>query len=199
MALDENIIKRWQSSRILLLGGSAGSFKLLYRIVKLLPEKCDKTIIIIIHRKKNFFSEIEKLFAENSRMCLREICDKEPLALNTIYVAPSNYHTLVEKQGLFSLDVSEAVWFSKPSIDVTFESVAEIYKDKVTAILLSGANQDGASGLLKLRRNGALTIAQNPIEAEMSEMPKAAVDLQAAEYILSTNDIYKLLETLPNI
>ncbi|HEK21287.1 MAG: chemotaxis protein CheB [Mucilaginibacter sp.] len=198
LALDDHIIQRWQSSRILLLGGSAGSFKLLYRIVKLLPAKCSKTVIIIIHRKKNFFSEIEKLFAENSRMCLREISDKEPIAINTIYVAPANYHTLVEKQGFFSLDVSEAVWFSKPSIDVTFESVAEIFKDQVTAILFSGANQDGASGLLKLRQSGALTIAQNPVEAEMTEMPQSAIDMHAAEYVLSTTDIFKLLETPPD-
>ena len=94
----------------------------------------------------------------------------------------------------FSLDVSEAVWYSKPSIDVTFESVADVYKEKVTAILLSGANQDGATGLLKLRQEGALTIAQHPEDAEMAEMPRSAIDINAAEYILRTTDIFELLE-----
>jgi two-component system chemotaxis response regulator CheB len=144
--------------------------------------------------KKNFFSEIEKLFAENSRMLLREISDKEPVKKSTIYIAPANYHTLVEEERIFSLDVSEAVWFSKPSIDVTFQSVADVYKDRCTAILFSGANQDGAEGLLKLRKNGALTIAQHPDDAEMAEMPRAAIKIDAAEYILRTIEIFELLQ-----
>src|SRR5206468_10147065 len=123
--------------------------------------------ILIIHRKKNFFSEIEKLFAENSRMYMREIEDKDILKTNTMFIAPANYHTLIEEGGYFSLDVSEPVWYSKPSIDVTFESAAEVYRDRCTAILLSGANQDGAQGLLKLRNAGSLTIVQHPADAEM--------------------------------
>ncbi|RFZ90890.1 chemotaxis protein CheB [Mucilaginibacter conchicola] len=198
MALDEHIKQRWRNSQMLLLGGSAGSFKLLFKLVKLLPVDFSKTVIIVIHRKKNFFSEIEKLFAENSRMLLREISDKEPVNGNTIYIAPANYHSLVEKEGFFSLDVSEAVWYSKPSIDVTFESVAEVYKNRVTAVLFSGANQDGAEGLLKLRQGGALTIAQDPADAEMTEMPQSAIDMHAAEYVLSTNDIFELLQTPPD-
>ncbi|MCQ6957383.1 chemotaxis protein CheB [Mucilaginibacter aquariorum] len=194
MALDDKIKRRWRESRILLLGGSAGSFKILFRLVKLLPVNLNKTVIIVIHRKKNFLSEIEKLFGENSRMLLREISDKEPIVNNTIYIAPANYHSLVENEGFFSLDVSEAVWYSKPSIDVTFESVADVYKGKVTAILFSGANQDGATGLLKLRQEGALTIAQHPEDAEMAEMPRSAIDIDAAEYILRTTDIFELLE-----
>jgi two-component system chemotaxis response regulator CheB len=162
LAPDKNLLERWQSAEILLLGGSAGSFKLLFHIVKLLAPNLNKTVIIIIHRKKNFFSEIEKLFAENSRMLMREIGDKDTLNRNTIYIAPANYHTLIEKEGTFGLDVSEAVWYSKPSIDVTFESAAEVYKERCMAILLSGANQDGAEGLLKLRNAGATTIAQHP-------------------------------------
>jgi two-component system chemotaxis response regulator CheB len=196
LALDDKIKLRWKESRILLLGGSAGAFKILFRLVKLLPVNLNKTVIIVIHRKKNFFSEIEKLFGENSRMQLREISDKEPIVNNAIYIAPANYHSLVENEGFFSLDVSEAVWYSKPSIDVTFESVADVYKEKVTAILLSGANQDGATGLLKLRQEGALTIAQHPEDAEMAEMPQSAIDINAAEYILRTTDIFELLEDI---
>jgi len=194
LALDRNLITRWQESKVLLLGGSAGSFKLLYRFVKLLPATLNKTVIIIIHRKKNFFSEIEKLFAENSRMSLREISDKDPIDGNTVYIAPANYHALIEKEGHFGLDVSEPVWYSKPSIDVTFESAAEAYKENCTAILLSGANQDGAEGLLKLRQAGALTIAQHPDDAEMDEMPKAAIKIDAAQYILHTAEIFELLQ-----
>lgn len=194
MALDPKIVQHWQKTKVLLLGGSAGSFKLLFRLVKLLPHDLDKTVIIVIHRKKNFFSEIEKLFAENSRMLLREISDKEPIVSNVIYIAPANYHTLIEKEGFFSLDVSDAVWYSKPSIDVTFESAAEIYKEDCTAILFSGANQDGAEGLLKLRNSGALTIVQHPDDAEMDEMPRAAINIKAGEYILRNEEIFALIK-----
>jgi two-component system chemotaxis response regulator CheB len=194
LALKSDIIKHWQNSKVLLMGGSAGSFKLILRIVNSFPHDLNKTVIIVMHRKKNFFSEIEKLFAQNSRMQLREISDKEEIENNAIYIAPANYHTLIEKTGHFGLDVSEAVWYSRPSIDVTFESAAEVYKQNCTAILFSGANQDGAEGLLKLRENGALTIAQHPDDAEMSEMPQAAINIKAAEYILHTTEILELIQ-----
>ncbi|WP_162996469.1 chemotaxis protein CheB [Mucilaginibacter celer] len=193
MAPDKNLLERWQAAEILLFGGSAGSFKILFRIIKELPGAFGKTVILIIHRKKNFFSEIEKLFAENSRMYMREIEDKDILKKNTMYIAPANYHTLIEEGGYFSLDVSEAVWYSKPSIDVTFESAAEVYGDKCVAILLSGANQDGADGMLKIRKSGGLTIAQQPEDAEMPEMPRSAIKNGAAEYVLTQDEIFKLL------
>ena len=194
MPLDNQIIAHWKKSEFLLIGGSAGSFKLIFNIVKGFNEDLGKAVIIIIHRKKNFFSEIEKLFSENSRISLREITDKEVVCTNTIYIAPANYHTLIEKDGSFALDVSEAIWYSRPSIDVTFESAAEAFKDRCTAILFSGANQDGAEGLLKLRENGCLTIVQNPEEAEMPQMPLAAIEINAAEYIMSSNDIFELIK-----
>jgi len=195
LALDKNIIDRWQKSNILLLGGSAGSFKLIFSIIKNFNADLNKTVIIIIHRKKNFYSEIEKLFAENSRMLFREISDKDKIRDNTIYIAPANYHALIEKEKCFALDVSDAIWYSKPSIDVTFESAADVYKNNCTAVLLSGANQDGAEGLLKLRKSGSLTIVQDPKDAEMPQMPEAAVNINAAEFILSSNQILELLKT----
>lgn len=195
MALDENIIAKWRESELLVLGGSAGSFKHIYNAVRVFPADLNKTVLIIIHRKKNFFSEIENLFAENSRMYLREVSDKDVIHTNTVYIAPANYHTLIESKTSFGLDVSEAVWYSKPSIDVSFECAAEVFKNKCTAVLFSGANQDGARGLLSLRNNGALTIAQDPDEAEMPEMPRAAIKLNAAEYVLKTDDILDLFKT----
>ena len=195
MALDENIIAKWRESELLVLGGSAGSFKHIFNAVRVFPADLNKTVLIIIHRKKNFFSEIENLFAENSRMFLREVSDKDAIHKNTIYIAPANYHTLIESKDSFGLDVSEAVWYSKPSIDVSFECAAEVFRDKCTAVLFSGANQDGARGLLSLRNKGALTIAQNPAEAEMPEMPQAAIRLNAAELILNVHDILDLFKT----
>lgn len=195
MALDENIINRWHSSEILLIGGSAGSFKLMFKVVQFLPADLNKSVIIVMHRKRNFASEIERLFARNSMMKLREIGDKDIIDKNTIYVAPANYHVLIEGTGHFALDVSDPVWFSKPSIDITFESAAEVFKNKCTAILLSGANQDGAAGLLKLRDAGSLTIAQDPDDAELPEMPREAINMKAADYVLNTIEIVELLRS----
>ncbi len=195
MPIDKSLISRWQNTEILLLGGSAGSFNIIFRLIRNITSDPGKAIIVVIHRRKNFFSEIEKLFAENSRMLFKEITDKERIRPNTVYVAPANYHTLIEKDRCFGLDVSESVWYSKPSIDVTFESAAEVYKDRCAAILFSGANQDGAEGLLKLREAGALTIAQNPADAEMPQMPEAAININAAQYILNTSEILELIDT----
>lgn len=195
MALNNDIIERWHKSDLLLLGGSAGSFKLIFRAVKSFPADLGKTVIIVIHRKKNFFSEIEKLFAENTRMSMREIADKDVIANNTVYIVPANYHALIEKEGTFGLDVSEAVWYSKPSIDVTFESAAEVFGGRCTAILFSGANQDGAAGLLKLKEAGSMTIVQHPNDAEMQEMPNAAITANAADYILHNDELFELLKT----
>jgi two-component system chemotaxis response regulator CheB len=195
LALSEDMIARWQQSDLLLLGGSAGSFKAIYNATKIFPANLNKAVLIIIHRKKNFSSEIENLFAANSRMSTREVSDKDAINKNTIYIAPSNYHTLIESRTGFGLDVSEAIWYSKPSIDVSFECAAEVFMDKCTAVLFSGANQDGAHGLLSLRNSGALTIAQDPEEAEMPEMPQAAIRIDAAEYILTTKDILALFKT----
>jgi two-component system chemotaxis response regulator CheB len=193
LALDKNIVKRWNNADILLLGGSAGSFKVIFQVVKSLTPDLNKVVIIVIHRKKNFLSEIEKLFSENTRISFREISDKDQINNNTVYIAPANYHTLIENNGYFSLDVSDAVWYSKPSIDVTFESAAEVYGDRCMAVLFSGANQDGAEGLLRLRKNGSITIVQDPNDAEVSVMPNAAININAAEYILKTVDILELL------
>jgi two-component system chemotaxis response regulator CheB len=195
LGIDINIIERFHNSEILLIGGSAGSFKLILQVVKSLRPNLNKVVIIIIHRKKNFLSNIEKLFADNCHISLKKISDKDKINKNTIYIAPANYHTLIEKAGYFGLDVSEPVWFSRPSIDVTFESAAEAYGNRCTAILFSGANHDGAQGMLKLRNAGALTIVQDPDDAEMPEMPNAAMNINAVDYVLRSDEIFELLKS----
>jgi two-component system chemotaxis response regulator CheB len=193
LEIDEQIIERWHNSDVLLLGGSAGSFKQILQAVRNLKPGFNKAVIIIIHRNKDFPSEIEKLFGGNCLLPVREISDKDSINKNTVYIAPANYHTLIEKGDYFSLDVSEAVWHSKPAIDVTFESAADEYKGRCTAILFSGSNRDGAQGMLKLREAGSLTIAQNPDDAEMPEMPAAAINLNGVDYVLRTAEIFELL------
>jgi len=193
LGIDGNIIERWHNSDVLLLGGSAGSFKPILQIIRNLKPGFNKAVIIIIHRNKDFPGKIEKLFGGNCLLPLMEISDKDKIAKNTVYIAPANYHTLIENGDYFSLDVSEAVWYSKPAIDVTFESAADGFKDHCTAILFSGSNRDGARGMLKLREAGSLTIAQHPDDAEMPEMPASAINLNGVDYVLRTSEIFELL------
>jgi two-component system chemotaxis response regulator CheB len=189
-----SILQRLESAEVVLLGGSAGSFVPIFDVVKLLPPDFKQAIVVIIHRGKNNFSDIENLFNDNCRILVRELLDKDKVKPGCVYIAPANYHTLFEKDKTFALDVSEPVWFSKPSIDVTFESAAGAYGSCCAGILFSGANQDGANGLLKLRNAGALTIVQDPEEAEMETMPKAAVDIDAGEFILTSKRILNLFD-----
>jgi two-component system chemotaxis response regulator CheB len=192
---DKQLIDRWKHSEILLLGGSAGAFKIVFAAVRLLQPGFNKAVLIVLHRNKTNTGEMEKTLAQNTGLPLKEVSDKHTIERNAIYVAPAGYHTLVEKNGVFGMDVSDPVLYSKPSIDVTFESAADSYRDKCTAILLSGANADGTWGLLSLKQAGSLTIVQDPAEAEMPEMPIAAINASAAEYILTTRQIFNLLKT----
>jgi two-component system chemotaxis response regulator CheB len=189
------ILQRLRRSEVILIGGSAGSFTPIFNIIRSLPASYDQTIIIVIHRGKNNFSDVANLFNDHCRISVSEITDKDKISAGQVYIAPANYHTLIEKNKTFALDVSEAVWYSKPSIDVTFDSAATVYGGGCAAILFSGANQDGAEGLLKLRNNGALTIVQDPKDAEMNVMPQAAIKIGAAEFILKNDQILNLIRT----
>ena len=191
----DTILPRLRQTEVILIGGSAGSFTPIFNIIRSLPKDYDHAIVVVIHRGKNNFSDIENLFNDNCRISVSEITDKDKITAGKVYIAPANYHTLIEKNKTFALDVSEPVWYSKPSIDVTLDSAANIYGDKCAAVLFSGANQDGAEGLLKLRKRGALTIIQDPKDAEMSAMPQAAVDVDAGEFILKTNQILNLMRS----
>ncbi|MFL9482275.1 chemotaxis protein CheB [Chitinophagaceae bacterium LWZ2-11] len=142
---------------LIIIGGSAGSLNIIEEILAALPSTFEIPIIIIIHRMRNVLSEMDKLLSVgtgNKKVIEPE--DKTPLKSNYIYLAPQNYHLLIEEDRTLSLDYSEQINFSRPSIDVSFESAAKVFKNKLLAILLSGANKDGGirhSTNFKIRRN----------------------------------------------
>ena len=115
--------------------------------------------------------------------------DKDAIIPGTIYIAPPDYHLLIENKDSFSLDSSEKVHFSRPSIDVTFESVAEMFTNRVMGILLSGANADGAAGLACIKEKGGLTLVQSPESAEMSIMPQQAINRNIVDRIVEPSQI----------
>jgi len=179
---------------IIIIGGSAGSIKIVISLLESLPKTFHLPVVLIIHRMKNITSQLNKLLAKGSGV--KEIIepeDKETIRPGHIYLAPQNYHLLVEWDYTFSLDYSEPVNFSRPSIDVSFESVATLYRRKTLAILLSGANKDGAAGLGMVLAYGGTAIVQSPETADFPAMPKIAIDTNPTVLIQSPEQIVNYL------
>jgi len=181
--MDENL-------SLIVIGGSAGSYTGLLTILKKLPKNFLHPIVVILHRLKNVDSDIDKLMASAlKRTFVKEPEDKEEIKPGYIYLAPRNYHLLVEEDDSFSLDYSEMVDYSRPSINVTMQSFASVYGKRVTGIVLCGANNDGAAGLKSILENGGTAIAQQPSTCEYPAMPLAAVELNKAAKVLTPADI----------
>jgi two-component system chemotaxis response regulator CheB len=113
-----------------------------------------------------------------------------------VYIAPADYHLLIEQDQTLSLDVSEAILFSRPSIDVTFESAAQVFGEKVIGIVLSGASKDGSQGLLNIARAGGLAIVQDPGQAEVDTMPQSAIELVTQAKVMTLHEIASFLLSL---
>ena len=175
------------------IGGSAGSIAPLISILSRLPANFSPGITLVIHSNEDSKSTMTDVIANNCPLTVVEVSDKGQFKSNTIHVAPSGYHLYVENKKHFSLSVDKKVHFSRPSIDVLFTSAAEVFKKHCIAILLSGANEDGAQGLLNIKKHGGLTIAQSPASAQVNKMPQTAIDKGAAIKVLSPKEISRLL------
>ncbi len=179
--MEENAIGKY---RMLIIGGSAGSLDIIMRIIGKLPGNVGLTIVIIVHRKSESVSILQSLLSSKTTMQVREVEDKEIILSNTIYIAPPDYHLLVEDELHFSLDSSEKIQYSRPSIDVSFESAAAIFRNSLVAVLLSGANADGARGLSTVQLLDGYTIVENPATAEVNYMPGEAIKLNKFHHIV---------------
>ncbi|HTG64769.1 MAG TPA: chemotaxis protein CheB [Flavobacterium sp.] len=178
---------------VIIIGGSAGAFNSILSILSNLDKKTTTPIVIVLHRLKNTVSSFEEILQRNTHYSVKEIEDKEKMKQGFLYTAPADYHLLLEEDMSFSLDVSEAVNFSRPSIDVTFESFSMLLEEKCCGILLSGSNHDGAEGLKFMAENNGLTIIQDCNEAEFPVMPKAAKKSCNKHKELNTTNIINLL------
>ena len=178
---------------VIVIGGSAGSLEVILEITNSLPLFATAIIIIVVHRKIDNDSILEDLIAHKTLYPVKEVEDKDPIIPGTIYIAPPDYHLLIENKDTFSLDSSEKVHFSRPAIDVTFESVAWIFTNRVMGILLSGANADGAAGLACIKEMGGHTLVQNPETAEMSIMPQQAINRNIVDSIAEPAEISKAI------
>ncbi|CAG5016642.1 Protein-glutamate methylesterase/protein-glutamine glutaminase [Dyadobacter sp. CECT 9275] len=178
------------------IGGSAGSLAVLFEILPKLKQDHDFALIIVLHRKYNAESSLSELLGSKTLNTLTEIEDKDPIIPGNIYLAPADYHVLIENNRIFSLDHSEKVNFSRPSLDVTFESAAQVYGRSLIGVLLSGANDDGTKGLHAVKHYGGMTIVQDPQSAQMPMMPQYAIDHENIDKILDVANLIIFLNTL---
>ncbi|AXE17831.1 chemotaxis protein CheB [Runella rosea] len=182
---------------IVVIGGSAGSIPVISELIEALPSPFDFAVVIVLHRSKNVISEMEQILAvKRKEIIVKEPDDKEPIQKKCVYLAPQNYHLLIEETHSFCLDYSEPVSYSRPSIDVTFESIAEIYTEKAVAILLSGANGDGSRGMAEMIARGGIGIVQEPSTAEYPIMPQLALDANAGAKSMTPAQISAYIHTL---
>ena len=179
--------------KVVAIGGSAGSLETVLDIIQQLPDRPGAVFVIVVHRKNDKESILQNLIAQRTKLTVVEVEDKEMIQPNTIYLAPADYHLLVENESIFSLDASDKIHFSRPSIDVTFESIAEIFKDGVIGILLSGSNSDGAQGMARIKSLGGKTIAQNPETSEVGYMPQQAIRLGCVDRVVDGENIGRAL------
>ena len=182
--------------RAVVIGGSAGSFQVINKILASLPKDFDLPIIMCLHRLKHVRNGFVEALNIKSTKQITEPEDKETIKKGNIYLAPANYHLLIELGNTFSLSTDEMVNNSRPSIDLTLETAAYNYKNRLIGILLSGANKDGAIGMKKIKERGGLTIVQDPKECMIDTMPAAALKITDIDYTLSIQELINFFKEL---
>ena len=184
------------SYELVVIGASWGGLGALERVLGGLPANFRTPIAVAQHRSAEGGAGggLAGLLGSHSPLPVVDVEDKQPVEPGRVYLAPPDYHLLVEPDG-FALSTEGAVHYSRPSIDVLFESAADVYGDRVIGVVLTGANDDGAHGLMRIRRRGGVTIAQDPATAERPEMPRAAIATGAVQHVLPLDEIAQMLVT----
>ncbi|RYF08385.1 MAG: chemotaxis protein CheB [Comamonadaceae bacterium] len=182
----------------IVIGGSAGSIEALAILLPALPVHLRAAVFAVLHLPRERPSLLCDIFQPRCAVPLREAQDKEPAEPGTVYFAPPDYHLLIDAGPSVALSIDEPVHFSRPSIDVLFESAADVYGNALMAVLLSGANHDGAEGLAAVQAAGGTTVVQDPGTAPMSTMPEAALSLIQPDHVLTPLQIAALFAQLPH-
>lgn len=162
-------------------------------ILSRLPAGFPLPIVVVLHQHRKYESRMHEIFARKCLLKVKEADEKEMLVPGTVYLAPPNYHLLIERDRYLSLSIDEQVNFSRPSIDVTFVSAAESFRESLIGILLTGANQDGAEGILQIKRFGGLAIIEDPATAQVATMPQSAIEKTRVDQVLPLPEIARFL------
>lgn len=181
---------------LVVIGVSAGGIEMLNKIIPSFKMNGRLKVAIVIHMPPTGPNLIPSLLKDITPLTVKEADPGEILSADHIYIAPPDYHLCIEPGGSISLSSEEPVNFSRPSIDILFESAAYAFGKKTLGILLTGANNDGAIGLKKIQEYGGKTIVQDPNEAQFDEMPKSALAIMKPDYIFKAGDIAEFIKTL---
>ena len=177
----------------IVIGVSSGGLNVMKTIFSVLPENFSIPFIIVQHVSPHSENLWIELLNKKSLLEIKEADEKEKIESGKVYIAPSNYHLMIENDKTFSLTIDERVNYARPSIDVLFESAAEAYQNKLIGVVLTGSNNDGAYGLKKIKESGGLTIVQDPDTAESFYMPASAIAATIPDFILPLEEIIQLL------
>ncbi len=182
--------------KAIVIGGSAGSFQGIDRILSNLPDNFPLPIIMCLHRLKHVRNGFVEALSIKSTMEIVEPYDKQPIKKGKVYLAPSNYHMSTELGNYFSLSTEDMINNSRPAIDITLGSAAYVYRNKLIGILLSGANRDGGLGMKHIKDKGGMTIVQEPSECMIDTKPKAALNLTTIDHVLKIDEIVMFFKQL---
>lgn len=182
----------------IVIGVSSGGMNAMKIMFSLLPKNFKTPIIIVQHIGARSDGHFIHLLNKQSNVSIKEADEKEKIENGNVYIAPPNYHLMIERDATFSLTIEERVNYARPAIDVLFETAALAYKDKLIGVILTGSSSDGSLGLKKIKEYGGLTIAQDPKTAESGYMPAAAIAAVQMDFILSLEEIIKLLIKIDN-
>lgn len=181
---------------VLAIGASWGGVDMLMRLVGELPADWSLPVIIVQHQHPNSGNALERILSKVTSLPVRDVEDKDVMESPGVYLAPANYHLLVEDDRTFGLSIEAPVKFCRPAIDVTFASVARVFQHRAIGLILTGANDDGAEGTRMIRAAGGHTLAQSPTSAEAPAMPEAAIATGAVDKVLEPGEIVPYLRHL---
>ncbi|HPQ67500.1 MAG TPA: chemotaxis protein CheB [bacterium] len=177
----------------IVIGASAGGFAALTELFSVFPADFNLPILVVEHLHHEDNGRFSYHLGEITPIPVIEPCDKEQIKSGCIYVAPANYHMLAESDGTIALSIDPKVGWSRPSIDVLFESAAHLWKNKLIAVILTGANADGAKGMKMVKEFGGTMVAQDPTTAESPSMPQYAINMAGITNVLSLQEIGEFL------
>ncbi|MFW9269313.1 chemotaxis protein CheB [Pseudomonas sp. D2-30] len=178
------------------VGASAGGVEALLKIFSHLRKGFSLPVLVVLHLPDERDSQLAQVLRHRLAIPVEEARDKQDILPGTLYVATPGYHLSIEADRSLSLSLEEPVHHSRPSIDVLFESAADVYGPRLLAVVLTGANSDGALGLARVKALGGITVVQDPKEAQVCTMPEAALSLHEPDHILTLQGIGQLLAGL---
>lgn len=178
---------------LVVIGASSGGLEMLIKLLQALPDHYRIPTVAILHQRPNRSSGVPDMLSKYTQMNVQEPEDKQGIEAGHFYVAPPNYHLLIDPEKVFSLSLDAPLNFCRPSIDMAFQSAAEVYRDSLLGCVLTGANSDGAQGARFIKECGGRVLVQNPKQAVVDSMPLAAIAATDVDAVLNIEEIAQQL------